>query len=569
MKIFYRILVRVAVYLVVFSIFFFIFDKYFYEPNKSVNYGAYEAIKTTQEYVKTKVFNKGEMSRLYAVSASVYSESLDAGASKECAKYLSDNITFNLYDEKYVLTENKKNCDLKIYNKWLDWHRSDKEFFNKSYTKPNIKDVPSATWESKEEPLMPNAGNWKRFAEPSSPDFDKYYKLPPPPSVEQAKIDAKEVQMQMQKASAQDKIDAEYYNARQGTQEYVGLWTDFLNKEVKTLNRKVSEKEYAKMQMALTQSMADSFLETWKYKFKYWTARPSMVLPELEKDLLLPNPNFPSYPSGHSTVGATAATVMKYFIPERASVWEYYAERLRTGRVDSGVHFVVDTVEGGILGTKIAGEYLKIANAKGLERLALFEQKKDGKISLYEYGFEDAKGDSKKIYLTLDESEAKNIKYRNGLKKLHINDFWSPDRCLGILSQSGPEYLVFSDSFIDDPVKKNYINFIYIYNIYKNKLESFRTDIPAEKLFFVDNNFYFLAKDKAIYKIDINNIKIILEKDLSLEYLENAKNTQENKKFLLDLKPESGSAIKVFYQNKNILELFKEEGFKYFIIGII
>ncbi len=98
-------------------------------------------------------------------------------------------------------------------------------------------------------------------------------------------------------------------------------------------------------------AIADAFNACWKGKYTYWTARPSMRDPSI--DPVIPNPNFPSYPSGHSSLGGAAAAVLSYFYPRQANVITQQAIEDRDSRIWAGVHFPVDDQNGYDMGYQI------------------------------------------------------------------------------------------------------------------------------------------------------------------------------------------------------------------------
>jgi hypothetical protein len=60
-------------------------------------------------------------------------------------------------------------------------------------------------------------------------------------------------------------------------------------------------------------SVADAFINCWKWKYHFFTERPNTFIPKFideEWNSFWPDPPFPSFPSGHAIQASTAATVM-------------------------------------------------------------------------------------------------------------------------------------------------------------------------------------------------------------------------------------------------------------------
>jgi hypothetical protein len=98
--------------------------------------------------------------------------------------------------------------------------------------------------------------------------------------------------------------------------------------------------------------MSDAFMECWKVKYTYWTARPDMRMPGLQTGM--PDPNFPSYISGHSTVSKAAADVLSVMVPKYRDQWEAMAAEARYSRLVAGIHFEIDNSVGFDVGSNVA-----------------------------------------------------------------------------------------------------------------------------------------------------------------------------------------------------------------------
>jgi hypothetical protein len=107
----------------------------------------------------------------------------------------------------------------------------------------------------------------------------------------------------------------------------------------------------ATVRMVLFTAVADGFTAAWKAKYTFWTARPEQRDPTI--DPVLPTPNFPAYPSGHSSLSGSSYAVLKYFYPSKEHDLHEMAITNRDAREWSGVHFRVDDIEGMELGEDV------------------------------------------------------------------------------------------------------------------------------------------------------------------------------------------------------------------------
>ena len=126
-------------------------------------------------------------------------------------------------------------------------------------------------------------------------------------------------------------------------------------------------------------SLSDAMVSCWRAKYLYNMERPeSFIKRNLAKDWrpISPSPSFPSYPSGHSIMGAAAATVLtdlygdNYAMmddshkdlkdfqtdPRSFNSFEEMAKENALSRILLGVHWRVDCEEGLRLGELIGAE---------------------------------------------------------------------------------------------------------------------------------------------------------------------------------------------------------------------
>ncbi|MEM6885566.1 MAG: phosphatase PAP2 family protein [Verrucomicrobiota bacterium] len=92
-------------------------------------------------------------------------------------------------------------------------------------------------------------------------------------------------------------------------------------------------------------------------KQKFDRVRPSFLESQLE--LLIPNPQHPAYPSGHSTCAHTFALVLGDLVPERKELMWQDAGGIAFRREVAGVHYASDSQAGKDLSRQIYTEFQK------------------------------------------------------------------------------------------------------------------------------------------------------------------------------------------------------------------
>ena len=107
----------------------------------------------------------------------------------------------------------------------------------------------------------------------------------------------------------------------------------------------------------------DSFIASQDGKFTYWFIRPSQLDPTIVP--LIPVPNFPSYPSNHSTFSSSRAEILAYLVPTRADFIRALGKEGGDSRIWGGIHYPMDNVEGVKLGQSVAKLFTDWASADG------------------------------------------------------------------------------------------------------------------------------------------------------------------------------------------------------------
>jgi membrane-associated phospholipid phosphatase len=110
----------------------------------------------------------------------------------------------------------------------------------------------------------------------------------------------------------------------------------------------------------------DAFIASQDGKFAYWYPRPAQMDASLAP--LFPAPNFPSYPSNHSTFSTARSEVLAYLFPDRAAAIRALGKEAGDSRIWAGIHFEMDNQAGVTLGASIARKFIAWADNDGSSR---------------------------------------------------------------------------------------------------------------------------------------------------------------------------------------------------------
>jgi membrane-associated phospholipid phosphatase len=101
----------------------------------------------------------------------------------------------------------------------------------------------------------------------------------------------------------------------------------------------------------------------WDTKFKYYNPRPAQLDPSIKTKIGLPN--FPAYPSGHSTFSAAAATVLSDLFPQHTTQFNTWADEAGISRLYGGIHYPSDISGGKAHGVAIGQNVVAFSRGDG------------------------------------------------------------------------------------------------------------------------------------------------------------------------------------------------------------
>ena len=121
----------------------------------------------------------------------------------------------------------------------------------------------------------------------------------------------------------------------------------------------------ARIYALLGATQFDAFIASQDGKFTYWYIRPSQLDSTITP--LIPVPNFPSYPSNHSTFSSSRSEILAYLFPTRADFIRAVGKEAGDSRIWAGIHYQMDNVAGVNLGRAVAQVFINWAKADGSE----------------------------------------------------------------------------------------------------------------------------------------------------------------------------------------------------------
>lgn len=140
-----------------------------------------------------------------------------------------------------------------------------------------------------------------------------------------------------------------------GTKTPPGQWMELASKYMQEKNTSLATILQVNAHLAMT--IQDAVIAVFDSKYTYFIKRPFMVDSSILT--IMPTPNHPSYPAGHSTISSAAATILNYYFPENKIEWDERAKEAGSSRVWGGIHFPQDDEQGNILGENVAKEAIR------------------------------------------------------------------------------------------------------------------------------------------------------------------------------------------------------------------
>lgn len=221
-------------------------------------------------------------------------------------------------------------------------------------------------WQSQEvparPPMLPNFGLVRAWT--MSPAEVAGAQPPPPPSTgsEQMARELAEVRRVVDGLTREQLAVAHRWNDGAGTYTPPGHWNDIAAEHVR--DARMSEVRAARAFALLNMAMHDAAVGCWAVKYRYFNPRPHQLDPRIGTVVGLPN--FPAYPSGHSTFSAAAAEVLSYLFPHAAGQFAEFRDEASVSRLYGGIHYRSDIERGKEHGVRVGEHVVRMARSDGV-----------------------------------------------------------------------------------------------------------------------------------------------------------------------------------------------------------
>src|SRR6185369_8361459 len=200
------------------------------------------------------------------------------------------------------------------------------------------------------------AANWKPLLL-ASPD---QFRPPAPPPCDSPEVQAEVATVRNFPRNFVSNYKAFYWQSPEGLQTWPYRHADkWIFEDKLDQNPPRVARAYALIAAVL----GDAFIASQDGKFAYWYLRPhqldSAIVP------LFPVPNFPSYPSNHSTFSAARSEMLAYLFPAHAEFIRALGKEAGDSRIWAGIHYPMDNVSGVELGKSVAQVFINWADSDG------------------------------------------------------------------------------------------------------------------------------------------------------------------------------------------------------------
>jgi hypothetical protein len=195
-------------------------------------------------------------------------------------------------------------------------------------------------------PVEPLGGTWKPWALASGSQF----RPGPPPEIGSDQMMRDLAEVRDYPRTNLTNLTAnfwEYYGGRAGFE----FWNDQASRAIYEHHLEGNAPAAARVYATTDAAFADAVIACWDAKYTYWAPRPAMV--DQSITTVFVTPNHPSYPSAHSCISTSVATVLGHLFPSDAGRFSDLAVQAGEARIMGGIHFRTDINVGTRLGQQV------------------------------------------------------------------------------------------------------------------------------------------------------------------------------------------------------------------------
>jgi hypothetical protein len=186
---------------------------------------------------------------------------------------------------------------------------------------------------------------------------------PPAPGSPQFETDAKELRDIAKNLTNEQRKIANWWSDGLGTYTPPGHWNRRTKEYI--IKYEMNPLRAARTFAYLNMAVMDAGVACWDSKYYYHYPRPIQTINGFKT--ILGTPNFPSYPSGHSTFSGAAAEVLAYIFPLEANNVRAWAREAAESRIYGGIHYRFDSELGIEQGQDVAAYAITRAQADGAD----------------------------------------------------------------------------------------------------------------------------------------------------------------------------------------------------------
>ncbi|ATU94520.1 PA-phosphatase [Phyllobacterium zundukense] len=199
---------------------------------------------------------------------------------------------------------------------------------------------------------------WKPILLASADEF----RPPAPPDCHSATVKAEADAVQQFERKFLSNYKAFYWQSPAGL---MTSWYDYASKWMFEDKTDYDPPRAARAYAMLASVYHDAFIASNDGKYAYWYLRPHQLDPNITP--LFPAPNFPSYPSNHSTLSTARCEVLASLFPNHAEFIRAIGKEAGDSRIWAGIHYEMDNQTGVVLGKAVAGKFIERAKTDGAD----------------------------------------------------------------------------------------------------------------------------------------------------------------------------------------------------------
>ncbi len=274
--------------------------------------------------------------------------SIDLISSKVLSLFFPNDLKITAFSHKKNIENMEKDSYIRgitdlVYKRIFDRFEQEK---SEMHNYPELKG--SEYWKGTAPYFGQEVGSWIPWNIEKSDQF----RAPPPPSFHDKEW---ENQLNMSKTALKNitpkqKKTVVFWAGGPGTVTPPGQWIIVANDYM--IFKKLPVEKMIAIRAVFSRVIADAVIGVFDSKYTYWVQRPNMRDPSIKT--IMPTPNHPSYPAGHSTISAAAAKVLIHYFPEKLDSWVEQAEDASQSRIWGAIHFPIDAQMGNDMGGEIA-----------------------------------------------------------------------------------------------------------------------------------------------------------------------------------------------------------------------